>query len=558
MGKEVRPSDSRRSTPARAATRSISLLAAAAAFAVSALNAHATNPPLVTTLVDSTAATNGASIAAFAYDDANDTFWVASFGSGATIRKVTGGVGTTYVSSTTWFYWMRDGDPTRTGGQPVVGGMMFNPVALAGGTIAANSRIYITDGAAMVRDGGTVNRPDLSKHIYDYNLGLTTVEADGYNVFNALMTRQDMQTAIGSTNTSDSLARQSAWSIDGQAIYSVDSSTAYGGIWKTDAVTGGATRLVAVDINVEPVVLPSASGDKIYVNAPDDDPLLAGGIDYYVHDGVTTSGRNEFLTAAQLMTFLQTASTPDIRSMTADSDGNIYMHDITTRNLIRWDAATGELTKVISRDQRKELLGISGTPNANMLRMSVREVTAPGGFTIPQIMYVETSGVNTIAGVNIYKPGDFNGDNVLDSADLDLFKPAITVAGVLASTDNLYYDLNGNGVVDGWDVFIVLRLFDLPEGDANMDGQVNVGDLGILASNWNGTGKTWLQADYNYDGVVNVGDLGVLASNWNAGVTSFSEALALFPELAGAAVPEPASLGLLVFGAAALLRRRRS
>jgi hypothetical protein len=51
-------------------------------------------------------------------------------------------------------------------------------------------------------------------------------------------------------------------------------------------------------------------------------------------------------------------------------------------------------------------------------------------------------------------------------------------------------------------------------GDANYDGQVDVGDLGILASNYGRTAATWTMGDYNADAVVDVGDLGILASRY--------------------------------------------
>ena len=87
-------------------------------------------------------------------------------------------------------------------------------------------------------------------------------------------------------------------------------------------------------------------------------------------------------------------------------------------------------------------------------------------------------------------------------------------------------------------------------GDANNDGKVNVGDLGILAGNWGQTdifGKEWAQGDFNGDDVVNVGDLGILAGAWNWIGTPASSTR----------VPEPASLTLLVLGGLAMLRRRK-
>jgi hypothetical protein len=54
-------------------------------------------------------------------------------------------------------------------------------------------------------------------------------------------------------------------------------------------------------------------------------------------------------------------------------------------------------------------------------------------------------------------------------------------------------------------------------GDANNDGAVDVGDLGILAANYGGSGKLWNQGDFNGDGFVDVGDLGILAAHYGEG-----------------------------------------
>jgi hypothetical protein len=55
-------------------------------------------------------------------------------------------------------------------------------------------------------------------------------------------------------------------------------------------------------------------------------------------------------------------------------------------------------------------------------------------------------------------------------------------------------------------------------GDANLDGQVDIGDLGLLSGNWQQSGNDWFGGDFTYDGVVNIGDLGLLSGNWQKGV----------------------------------------
>jgi hypothetical protein len=69
---------------------------------------------------------------------------------------------------------------------------------------------------------------------------------------------------------------------------------------------------------------------------------------------------------------------------------------------------------------------------------------------------------------------------------------------------------------EGYDIGAVER--PTQPGDANRDGTVNFDDLLILAKNYNGTGRSWSQADFTGDGLVNFDDLLVLAKNYNRSI----------------------------------------
>jgi hypothetical protein len=108
-------------------------------------------------------------------------------------------------------------------------------------------------------------------------------------------------------------------------------------------------------------------------------------------------------------------------------------------------------------------------------------------------------------------------------------------------------------------------------GDANLDGNVNGSDFSILAANF-GLGVTnWDQGNFLYGSSVNGSDFSALATNFGQGDSNASvtpadiAALDAFAAANGlptptiAAVPEPATLGILALGTAAtLLRRKRS
>ena len=148
-------------------------------------------------------------------------------------------------------------------------------------------------------------------------------------------------------------------------------------------------------------------------------------------------------------------------------------------------------------------------------------------------------------GVLNQKP-DFDGDGFVNADDIDLLNAAIR-----ASSTDLRYDLNNDGIIDGDDLATMVETcvqttvgIGTALGDFNLDGLINGTDLAIMKVHFGQTGVGWACGNANSDDLVNGTDLAVLKTYFG------------FDASAGGAVPEPATLGLLAMSAAAGLARR--
>jgi probable HAF family extracellular repeat protein len=81
-------------------------------------------------------------------------------------------------------------------------------------------------------------------------------------------------------------------------------------------------------------------------------------------------------------------------------------------------------------------------------------------------------------------------------------------------------------------------------GDANLDGVVDINDLGKVLTNYDKTGMTWSDGDFDGSGTVDIQDLGKVLTNYDK---TASAAVGI------RAVPEPGTLALLAAGLALLV-----
>jgi hypothetical protein len=147
----------------------------------------------------------------------------------------------------------------------------------------------------------------------------------------------------------------------------------------------------------------------------------------------------------------------------------------------------------------------------------------------------------------------------LDGTGTDEVADALAATGVNPTTMGDYWLVGvaiqgkDSSTTWGYDVGTPIAIAKDPStkallpGDFDLDGDVDVSDLGILATNYGNTeAQSWAMGDSDHDADVDVSDLGNLATYYgtSAGGNPVN-------------VPEPATMGLLALGAVGLLKRRR-
>ncbi len=181
--------------------------------------------------------------------------------------------------------------------------------------------------------------------------------------------------------------------------------------------------------------------------------------------------------------------------------------------------AAGDLEVVLYDDTLTEIVrSATSTDNESIVAavtdnsLYYIEVLGTAGATNPEYTLNVTGPVNL--------PGDFNGDGLVDAADVELICAAITGG----STDS-QFDLNADGSVnaaDGEELVVNIMGFSLADG--NFDGVVDVSDFNIFNSHRFQSG-CYTEGDYNFDGNIDVSDFNI----WNT--FKFTTSAAAVPTL---------------------------
>ncbi|HEX3356083.1 MAG TPA: hypothetical protein VHS31_03790 [Tepidisphaeraceae bacterium] len=163
-------------------------------------------------------------------------------------------------------------------------------------------------------------------------------------------------------------------------------------------------------------------------------------------------------------------------------------------------------------------------------------------------LIVNTGSISTIGGYikSAYGNGNWSSSGLTSTSARavagDINNPHKTALGY-ATASGINVGLFDGQSVSGSQVLVKYTW----NGDANLDGVVNLLDLNAVASDFGAASRQWYQGDFNYDGTVNIADFNALAMNFGQVLpASDPPAEAVSPEELGALVPEPGLFGMLV------------
>ncbi len=213
--------------------------------------------------------------------------------------------------------------------------------------------------------------------------------------------------------------------------------------------------------------------------------------------------------------------------------------------------------------------GIGGPQPPDGLDPVIAYLHGPGAFKGNSVAagIVYRGPIQELAGKYIFADsvsGNIWGVDVNDIQNFDPNNPALTLVNLnslLAPQEGSYTSIVSFAEDESGNLLIVDFGFDalgigghifrvVPEplvGDLDGDGFVGITDLNIVLGSWNQSippGDPL--ADPSGDGFVGIEDLNVILGNWNAGTSPPTNN----------AIPEPATLGLVLLGSTLLLQRQ--